>query len=111
MLTPSKDGYVHTYYGTFKYNDIKPKHGVTNMLLDEYLQKSVDKQIDKFSKELTKVIESFKKSNAEEINKLSDAIKEIKLNVSDLRQHFLRMVQDNDLKFEIKITDKVKKGK
>ena len=65
----------YTYYG--RHDGIKPKRGIADYMLTEYVRKFIDKEIDRFRAELTKITQSLKlevKADIKTINKVLQKI-------------------------------------
>jgi hypothetical protein len=107
-----KQGNMHSYYGHYNINDPKPKYGVHLFMLDEYLKRSIDTQKEKFSKEISKKLEDFRKDQEFLIKTNKKEIDDIKLLIKDLNRSLIKIISLNNLKKPelIKAIDKRKKN-
>lgn len=100
------NGMFYMYYGIFNIND-KPTHGVHFFMFDEYIKNSVEKEKEKFRKELSITMGDFKKSTKKVVGKNEIAIKVVGASLSDLNKHLSKIIKENKLK----LPPEKKKGK
>lgn len=94
------NGATCSYYGSLE--DVKPKHGVHHMILDEYTNKMVDKHVERFRKNIATYIASFKKEALSEIPILKDKIKALKDENASLYTRIVKLAKETQ-----KIAEKV----
>lgn len=64
---------VYTYYGNFLENQV-PHKRFDYMLLDEHLQKLVDKNVERFKKDCAKIYADIRKENRDQLRQVKKDI-------------------------------------
>ncbi len=110
-LQLNAEGTCFTYYGTYNVND-RPRLGVEYFMLDEHVKKTIDKQKEKFSKEMSKMMLDFNKAIKKLMEKQEEEIKKIHSSIGEMTRFMCRIVEVNELKQpEIEKKKVVKKKK
>lgn len=85
------------YYGRDFISTTK-KYKVVDVMLDEYVRKSVKKHEEIFLNEIHKVIESFRKENKKVIEKIKNGTNELKETVLYHKKFITKLIELNELK-------------
>lgn len=94
-----------SYYNGFYDDAIKPKYGVSYMMLDFYIKDSVSKQVTKASGDLRKINADFKKVNEESLKALKSSVCNLSIGLTEIKKSILALAKENDLQVpEKKIT-------
>ena len=62
----------HTYYG--RQDEVDPKHGVHELMLNEHIKAMIAHEKDKFRKEIAAMIEHFRESMKNTVNHIEKAL-------------------------------------
>ena len=96
MNKPDAQGRCHSYYGTWNIND-KPRLGVVYFMLDEHVKKMIDKEKDKFEKQILIIIDKFNLSFKQTIKKQAEEIKIVRSLICDLTKLLYKTIDLNKL--------------
>ncbi len=106
-MQPNAQGWCESYYGKRDIN-VKPKIGVIDFMLDEHVLRTVEKEKDRFTKEVSSTIASFNKLLKEQMKKNEAEMKKVHSSVGDLTRFMYKIVDINKLK-EPELEKKAKK--
>jgi len=97
-MQPNEDGYCHSYYGTWNINDKPPTVGVVYFMLDEHVKSIIDKEKERFTREMSLVMKEFIDSLKDFNKKQEKEIKVLHYLITDLTKYMYKIVDVNELK-------------
>ncbi len=89
-----------SYYGSLD-DSVKPKFGVSVMLVEEHLKLCIDKACKKASDEFASMNETCRKGNEKAVGELAVVVKKLSGEVTELSKLVKFLIKENDLKAPI----------
>lgn len=96
---------VGSYYGHYDCNK-KSKRKFYQMAIEEYIANTIEKEKIKFSHEITRIIDSFKKENNKNLKRIEEKLKDTNDALQIFKNFFHEVVNINDLKIPALIVNK-----
>ena len=100
------DGAPCSYYGSLE--PIKPKRGVAYFVLDEYLKRSIDNEVEKARKEFQHMNDVCRKAMSIEFKELERKVDKLDSALTALTKKLMSVITENELKIpekELKLKD------